>query len=54
MEDEDDWAEEIASELGQDVDMVQNILDTHSFDSYEDAIEYIKELIEEEGETDEE
>ena len=54
VEDEDDWAEEIASELGQDVDMVQNILDTHSFDSYEDAIEYIKELIEEEGETDEE
>jgi len=54
VEDEDDWAEEIASELGQDVDMVQNILDTHSFDSYEDAIEYIKELIEEERETDEE
>jgi len=53
-EDSSDWAESIANELGQDVDMVQNVLDTHKFDSYDDAIDYIKELIEEEAEESEE
>lgn len=49
-EEEDDWAESIADELGQDVDMVQNALNNHKFDSYDDALDYIKGLIEEEGE----
>ena len=53
-EDEEDWAEKIADELGQDVDDVQNVLDTHNFDSYEDALEYVKNLIEEEAEENEE
>lgn len=52
-EDEEDWAESIANELGQDADMVQNVLDTHTFNSYDDALEYVKDLIEEEGEEDE-
>lgn len=53
-EDSSEWAESIADELGQDVDMVQNVLDTHKFDSYDDALDYIKELIEEEAEENEE
>ena len=53
-EDSSEWAIDIANELGQDVDMVQNVLDTHKFDSYDDALDYIKDLIEEEAEEDKE
>ena len=53
-EEEEDWATDIANELGQDVDMVQNVLDTHKFDSYDDALDYVKDLIEEESEEEEE
>lgn len=51
-EKDDDWAESIADELGQDVDMVQHVLNTHSFDSYDDARDYIAELIDEQGNED--
>ena len=46
----EDWVERIAEELDVEAEWVRDILDKHSFDTYEEALEFVKEEIAKEEE----